>query len=188
MTQPAKHDTNLRVADLPQNRETAFDLRPDAAALREIAAEIDVLGVKKLTFQGQIRAQGASDWLLEGRLGATVVQACVVTLEPVTTRIDEDVRRLYLADPSPILPEGEEVEMPEDDSAEPLGTSIDPGAVMREALVLALPLWPRAAGVAPADVTVTEPGQTPLTEEAMKPFAGLAGLRDRLAGSDDSEK
>jgi uncharacterized metal-binding protein YceD (DUF177 family) len=187
MSQPPLPDTALRVADLPTSRPTAFDLRPDAGQMRAIAEDMGLSGLRKLSFKGSIRAEGRKDWVLEGMLGATVVQPCVVTLEPVTTRIDQPVRRLYLADPAPILPEGEEVEMPEDDTAEPLGATIDPHAVMIEALVLALPEWPRADGAHLGSLTVTEAGQTPLTEEAMKPFAGLASLRDKLAGPPKDE-
>jgi len=187
MSQPDQSDSALRVADLPQNRVTQFDLRPNAAQLQAIAAELDLLNLRKLMFRGTIRAVGKRDWQLEGTLGATVIQPCAVTLEPVTTRIDEVVRRRYLADAAALFPEGEEIEMPEDDSAEPLGPVIDPYAVMTEALALALPLWPRAEGAAIGSVTVTEPGQTPLTSEAMKPFAGLAGLRDQLAKPSDED-
>lgn len=188
MSQPAKSESAWRVADLPQNRAVDFDLRPDAETLRQIAAELELKGLRKLSFRGSLKAQGKRDWLLEGVLGATVIQPCVVTLEPVTTRIDEPVRRLYLADPAPILPEGEEVEMPEDDNAEPLGNTIDPHEVMIEALALALPLWPRADGAGIGEVTVTEPGRNALTREAMKPFAGLAGLRDKLGTPSKEEE
>ncbi|MDX1821019.1 MAG: DUF177 domain-containing protein [Paracoccaceae bacterium] len=180
MSQSPESPETLRVADLPQNRTTPFALRPGAVALQEIAAEMELLGLRKLAFQGTVRAEGRSDWVLEGTLGATVVQPCVVTLEPVTTRIDVAVRRLYLADPTPILPEGEEIEIPEDDSAEPLGEVIELHGVMLEELALALPAWPRAEGAGIGSLSVTEPGQTPLTEESMKPFAGLAALRDKL--------
>ena len=185
MSQSRETDNALRVSDLSQNTPTDFDLRPDAAELQAIADELGLLALRKLAFKGKIRAEGQSDWQLEGMLGATVVQPCVVTLEPVTTRIDEPVRRLYLSDPSEILPEGEEIEIPEDDSAEPLGSTINPYSVMLEALALALPAWPRAEGAAISSVTVTEPGQTALTEEAMKPFAGLAALRDKLSDMPD---
>lgn len=187
MSQPSESDTALRVADLPQSRVTAFDLRPDAAALRVIADELGLLGLRKLSFKGTIRAEGRADWLLQGTLGATVIQACVVTLEPVTTRLDVPVRRLYLADPAPLLPEGEEIEMPDDDTAEPLGATIDPHAVMIEALALAVPDWPRAEGAELGSLTVTEPGKTAITDEALKPFAGLAGLRDKLGNSPEGE-
>ncbi|MFU8880967.1 MAG: YceD family protein [Rhodobacterales bacterium] len=187
MSQPDQSDSALRVADLPQNRITQFDLRPDPAQVQAIMAELDLLGLRKLRFRGTIRAAGQQDWQLEGTLGATVIQPCAVTLEPVITRIDEVVHRRYLADAAALFPEGEEIEMPDDDSAEPLGAVIDPHVVMIEALALALPLWPRAEGAAIGSITVTEPGQTPLTTEAMKPFAGLAGLRDQLAKPSDED-
>ena len=88
----------FRVADLAQNRSTPFELRPDAAELSALAEELGLLGLRKLSFSGQIAGQGRRDWVLTGQLGATVVQPCVVTLEPVQTRIDVDVTRLFVQD------------------------------------------------------------------------------------------
>ena len=109
----------------------------------------------------------------------------VVTLEPVSTRIDEPVTRRYLADiPEPS--DAPEVEMPEDDTADPLPAVIDLAQVMAEALALALPPWPRAPGVAPVEMQVTEAGKDPLSDDDVKPFAALKELRDKL-GRDDTE-
>ena len=168
----------LRVADLPQNAPTSFDLAPDAAARAAIAQELAITALRKLRFAGTLRAQGKRNWLLTGTLGATVVQPCVVTLEPVTTRLDVPVHRLFLADYHD--PEAEEAEMPEDDNTEPLGAHIDPQAVMIEALALALPLYPRADGAALGEAVYTEPGKVPIRDEDTKPFAGLAALRDAM--------
>ncbi len=172
----------LRVADLPQNAPTPFDLRPDAAIRAALAAELGLLGLRKLRFAGHISAQGRRDWELTGSLGATVVQSCVVTLEPVTSRIDTDVRRLYVADLPEI--EDDEAEMPEDDSVEALGRVIDPGAVMAEALALALPQYPRKDGASLGRTVFAAPGIDPMTDEETRPFAGLAGLRDTLRKDD----
>lgn len=169
--------TALRVADLPQNSPTAFALRPDAGALAALKQELGLLGLRKLSFSGEIRAQGKNDWVLTGKLGATVVQPCVITLEPVTTRIDTDVRRIFLADWQE--PDSEEAEVT-DDEAEPLGAEIDPGAVMVEALSLALPQYPRKEGAGLGQAAYTEPGKQAMTDDDAKPFAGLAGLRDKL--------
>ncbi|KUJ80833.1 hypothetical protein AVO45_07330 [Ruegeria marisrubri] len=169
--------TALRVADLPQNSPTPFALRPDSEALAALKQELGLLGLRKVSFSGEIRAQGKSDWVLTGKLGATVVQPCVITLEPVTTRIDTDVRRVFLADWRE--PESEEVEVT-DDEAEALGAEIDPGAVMVEALSLALPQYPRKEGAGLGQAVYTEPGKQAMTDDDAKPFAGLAGLRDKL--------
>lgn len=170
--------SSLRVADLPQNRPTGFDLRPAAPQLEAIRDDLGLLGLRKLSFTGEVNAQGKRDWLLTGRLGATVIQPCVVTLEPVTTRIETQVRRLFLANWSE--PDEPEFEMPEDDESEALGPEIDPEQVMREALALALPQYPRKDGADLGDANYTEPGKQAMTDEDARPFAGLAGLRDVL--------
>ncbi|MDK3016353.1 YceD family protein [Pseudodonghicola flavimaris] len=172
----------LRVADLPQNAATAFDLTPDEDARRALAEELGISAVRKLHFSGRVAAQGKRDWKLVGKLGATVVQPCVVTLEPVTTRIDSEVERRFVADlPDP---DGAEVEMPEDDNTELLGATIDPWTVMTEALALALPLYPRKEGAELGEAVYTAPGQVPMRDEDTRPFAGLAGLRDALKGEE----
>ena len=176
MTKPAL-TVPLRVADL--NARTGHDvhLEPDAEARAALAARIGIPAIRKLRLDGRIEAEGRRDWRFNGRLGATVVQECVVTLEPVTTRIDVDVLRRYQAGYVP--PEDDEIEMPEDDSLEALGEVIDPGAILEEALVLALPLYPRKEGAEIGDAVFTEPGKRPMTDEDARPFAGLAVLRDR---------
>ncbi|MGI9367976.1 MAG: YceD family protein [Ruegeria sp.] len=170
--------TSLRVADLPQNAPTAFELRPDSQILDTLKSELGLLGLRKLSFVGDIRAQGKQDWLLTGKLGATVIQPCVVTLEPVTTRIETQVKRLYLGDW--VEPNVPEFEIQEDDETEALSAEIDPGLVMVEALALALPPYPRKEGAHLEQVNYTEPGKQAMTDEDVKPFAGLASLRDQL--------
>ncbi|MDC0656956.1 DUF177 domain-containing protein [Leisingera sp. SS27] len=174
--------TALRVADLPQNTPTAFEIIPDKAALAALAAELGVNALRKLRFSGAINAMGKKDWKLSGRLGATVVQDCVVTLEPVTTRVEEAVEITYLARIE--TPEGAEVEMPEDDSIEPLGSHIDPAAVMAEALALHIPAYPRKDGAELGEAVYAEDGVQPMRDEDTRPFAGLAALRGQLKDED----
>ncbi|MDY6859562.1 MAG: DUF177 domain-containing protein [Pseudomonadota bacterium] len=174
-----RSQTLIRLAALAAGKPHTFALRPGADALTEIAARLDLLALRKLSFTGTLVPQGRSDWRLEARLGATVVQPCVVTLAPVTTRIDEPVHRTYLAR-MPELPAADEAEMPEDDSIEKLPETLDLAQVMEEALALALPLFPRAADAELGEAVFTEPGKAPLRDEALKPFSGLADLKKRL--------
>ena len=174
--------TALRVAELSQGGQTAFALRPDAAETARIAAELGLDALRKLSFEGRLIPDGKADWRLEARLGATVVQPCVVTLEPVTTRIDTDVVRSFLRDYHD--PDEPEAEMPEDETTEPLGTWIDPAAVMLEALALAVPDYPRKEDAALGQMVLTEPGKAAMTDEDARPFAGLADLRRKLQEDD----
>jgi len=170
----------LRVTQLRARGEQAFDLAPDAAARKMIAEELGLSDLRKLRLQGRVSEDGA-DWVLDAHLGATVVQPCGVTLDPVTTRIDETVTRRFSpeADRPEDLP-GDEMEMPEDDTLEPLEHDIDLGRVLIEALSLALPAWPRRDDAELGQATAAAEGVAPLTDADTKPFAGLAGLRDKL--------
>ncbi|MEM7317760.1 MAG: DUF177 domain-containing protein [Pseudomonadota bacterium] len=170
--------THFRVADLPQNHPTRFVLQPDAGYRSNLAVELGLLGLNKLRFAGDIKASGDRNWLLTGQLGATVVQPCVVSLDSVTTRIDEPVRRLFVA--NWIEPEDDEVEMTQDEETEALGPEIDAAAVMTEALVLALPLYPRKPGTDLAQAVFTEPGTRPMSDEDVRPFADLSALREAM--------
>ncbi|RKF17074.1 DUF177 domain-containing protein [Roseovarius spongiae] len=180
MTDSPKTDEILRINDLRQRRATQFSLVPDGTAREALTRALDILAIRKLRFEGALAPEGGRDWRLDGTLGATVVQPCVVTLEPVTTRIEVPVTRRFLAD-MPDAPQGEdEVEMPEDDTIEPLGATVDLGQIMAEALALALPDYPRAPGVELGETVVAPPGAEPLRDADLKPFAGLAALRGKL--------
>lgn len=161
----------LRVADLNARATYRFHLRPNAAARLQLARDLGVLAVRKLAFRGTLTPEGRRDWRLDADLGATAVQACVITAEPVTTRIDTPVVRRFVRD-MPVSTEPE-AEIPEDDTLEPLGPVIDPGAVMAEALALALPDYPRAPDASLPDSLTGEDAVR------VSPFAALRGLTGR---------
>lgn len=191
MTDTPQHtgiQAGFRVAKLSQNTPTAFSLRPEKPVLDALARDLGLSALRKLRFEGEIRSFDKADWILSGHLGATVVQPCVVTLEPVTTRVEVDVERRYLADMPVPEEEDAEVEMHDDENAEPLGSHIDPMLVMQEALALAVPLYPRADGAELPETVFTEPGKAAMTDEEARPFAGLAGLRDKLADNGDEDQ
>lgn len=110
-------------------------------------------------------------------MGATAVQACVVTLEPVTTRIDTEISRLYTA-ADEVIPEASEIEMPDDDSVEPIPETLDLIDVLTEALAIALPDYPRAENAVLEQAQFAEDGVTPMTDDDAKPFAALAALKE----------
>jgi uncharacterized metal-binding protein YceD (DUF177 family) len=119
---------------------------------------------------------------LNAKLGATVVQDGGVTLEPVTTRIDESLMRTYRAD----IPEidAAEVEMTTDEAIDPLPVTLDIADVMIEALSLSLPAYPRSEGAELGKTAFSAPGVTPMTDDDAKPFAGLGALRESLEKKD----
>lgn len=174
------------VRSLPARKPLRFDLVADAAARQRIAAALGLLEVAALRLTGELRPEGRHDVVLEAQLTARVTQPCSVTLAPVPARIDEAVRRRYVAGLE--MPAGDEVELPEDTDTEPLPDVIDGGAVAVEALALALPLYPRAPGAGLGEAVFGPPGAAPLRDDDLRPFAGLATLKDRLGGSDPDKE
>ena len=154
----------------------SFSLEPDADARADLARTLGIRGLRKLKFKGHLSPDGVQDLKLDAWLGATVQQDCVATGNPVTTRVEEQVTRLYLHDLP--VPEGDEIEMPADENADPLPTILSLEEVMAEALALALPAWPRLKGVDPVSVSVSEPGKSPMTDEEARPFAALKSLQE----------
>ncbi len=172
----------LRVAALPNRKPTRFDIAPDAATRAAMAGALGITALPAFRFKGELRPAGRSNFTLEAEMQARVEQPCSVTLVPVVTALSESVKRQYDADFA--YPEADEVEMPEDDTTEPLPEVIDLGAVALEALALALPLYPRASGVELGEAVFAAPGEAPLRDGDLKPFAGLAALKGRLQGGE----
>jgi uncharacterized metal-binding protein YceD (DUF177 family) len=168
----------LRFADLPTRKPTTFDLTPTMDERKAIAQLLNIVALKKLRLTGELTPQGRTDWVLTAKLGATIVQSCVVSLDPVTTRIDEPLSRRYMAEVFEI--DASEIEMPEDDNIDLLPDSLDVAQVMIEALSLALPTYPRSETADLGQVNFSEPGTAPMTDEDAKPFAGLSSLKEAL--------
>ena len=189
--QKGQIDLVLPVAALARRGDNPVSLVPDGEALAGLAEDLGLLGLRKVSLKGGLYPVGKRDWQLRARLGATVIQPCIVTLDPVTTRLEEEVERLWSANVEDISEAGPETgpdeEMPEDTSLEKLGKELDIGQVLREALALALPLYPRAENARLETTRFAAPGTRPMSDDDARPFAGLAALRGKLDPSDEGE-
>jgi hypothetical protein len=107
-----------------------------------------------------------------GRVSATVGQNCVVTLEPLTNEVEEDIDLLFMPQSagraSGAGETDESAAAAKWDDPEPLiGGMVDLGALATEFLILGIDPYPRKPGV------VFEPPRDGRAEEG--PFAALAG-------------
>lgn len=177
--------TPLPVSKLSPNAPLSFDLQPRASDLEDLCQELGLIGLRKLRLHGDIRADGATDWMLRAKLGATVTQTCVVTLDPVTTRIDEPVLRRYLKTWPLDTELGDDVEMPEDDSIEALSDTINIFEVMYEALALALPAYPRAEHAVVAHTESRPDGAEPIKAIDETGLSALSELKKKLEKGGD---
>lgn len=170
----------MAVGRLSRKGPTGFALEAEAAELEALAGFLGVARVDRLAFEGSIAPAGEEGWQVQGRLVATLEQTCVVTLDPVPVSHEAALERLYL--PAERLPPVREVAVAPDeaDEPDPFTTTIDPGLMALENLALMLDPYPRAAGAALGEAAFAPPGAEPIEDAELRPFAGLAALKDRL--------
>lgn len=157
---------------------TAFEIVAEPEERKALARRFDLLSLDAFTASGRIEVfEGGRSARLEGRISADVVQACVVTLEPVPAHVEDDFSLLFARDAEA---GGErEIEIapgPDDeDGPEPLPEDgIDAGEAAAECLGLALDPYPRAADAdaALADLPKEDGGGAP-----QSPFSVLERLK-----------
>jgi uncharacterized metal-binding protein YceD (DUF177 family) len=182
---PPSRPTRLRTGGLSPRKPTHFDHEAGPEERKSLAADLGLLSLRRLRLTGEITPAGRDELILTARLLADADQPCVVTLAPVRARIDEAVSRRFVADLR--APDGDEVEIPQDDSIEPMPEVIDLADIAAEALALALPEYPRAPGAEFGSAVVAPDGVVPLTDDDLKPFAGLAGLVGQVPPKDEGK-
>jgi uncharacterized metal-binding protein YceD (DUF177 family) len=109
-----------------------------------------LLHLTALTGTGLVRPAAGGRWTLEGRISAEVVQACVVSLEPVHSTVADSFEIAFAP-----MDEDEtaEIDLTADPDTEPLPSDgkLDVGEIVAQQLSLALDPFPRAPGVGPGD-------------------------------------
>ncbi len=173
----------IPVRRLSRRRETPFSIEADPEELADLARFLGLPHVERLSFEGTVAAVGEEDWEVRGRLVAALEQTCVVSLEPVAIHHDAEITRRYMP-ADEIAPVSEVTVAPdEEDEPDTFTNAIDPAALAVESLVLMLDPYPRAEGAALERATFAGPGVTPLEDADVRPFAGLAALRQKSAKS-----
>ena len=127
----------------------------DAAERAGLAKLWSVLDVKALTATFQVIRWKRDGVRLKGRVTADIVQACVVTLDPVEAHIDEPVEVVFVPEGSklarmPVSNETGEMLLDPDGPDAPeifTGDTIDAGVVAAEHVALAIDPYPRKAGI-----------------------------------------
>lgn len=152
-------------------REERIAIEASAEERAAIAEELDLLSLDSLTADITLRPWRQEGVRVEGRVRGSLSQACVVTLEPVATTVDEEINlRLH---PDAVESGPIEVDVDATDPPELLEEDVvDVGAIVLEHFVLGIEPYPRAAGVE------FEVPQEDEDEKEPSPFAVLASLKN----------
>jgi uncharacterized metal-binding protein YceD (DUF177 family) len=159
----------VAVADIPETGRH-IELQADGPIRDAIAGAAGLSALPRLDASFDLVRHGSNGLRLTGRVTATVVQGCVVTLEPVESEIDEAVDLTFLADPGLATAAGGLQSLDADEPPELLrdGT-VDLGAVATEFLLLGIDPYPRKPGAVFDAPAVADPSG--------HPFAALAALK-----------
>lgn len=166
----------VHVARLPE-KGLPVSFSADAESRAALAAQHGLEDVLEFSADLLVTRWKKDGVRVSGKVGARIVQQCVVTLEPLENRIEEEVEALFVPEGSslarPYDPSGEIlVDAEGEDAPEPFsGDTVDVGAVAEEYFELAIDPYPRKPGARiPA-------GLEPQPEDKPNPFAKLAALK-----------
>lgn len=168
----------LQVNRLPQKGVTVT-LEADDAQRAALARAHNLVSVEHFSATLTAHPWRGEGVRVTGKVEADITQACVVTMEPMPARIDEDVEALFVPEGSRLSRadhEGGEIVMePEgDDVPEPFtGNRIDIGALAEEFFALGIDPYPRKES---ATLDVPE---EPEDEKAGPLHEGLKPLRQK---------
>lgn len=161
---------------------TTVTLTASPSERQALAEAFDLVDLPSFEATLTVKPWTSHGYRVEGRVIATVVQSCVVTLDPVENSVDEalDVKFVppsEIAKYEPKHNEEGEIEL----DAETLdipdvldGDGIDVGVLAAEHLALGLDPYPRKPGIAfdPDAFGLASPA-----DEKVSPFAALAQLK-----------
>ncbi|GAA2824725.1 uncharacterized protein DUF177 involved in 23S rRNA accumulation [Aminobacter aminovorans] len=162
---PSPVSFKVNVARLPQ-KGMAVTVDADAAHRAALAEVHGLTSVERYKADLLVTKWKRNGVKVRGRVQAEITQACVVTLEPVESVIDEDVEGVFLPEDSKLARQGfnaaGEILLDAEGPDAPetfTGDTIDVGALAEEFFGLAIDPYPRKTGVAVAstDDDVVEP-------------------------------
>jgi hypothetical protein len=179
-----------RMVDLDRmgSGSAALDITASDGERAALAKRFGFLGLPAFSARVTVDRRPGGQVIVEGRLRGRIVQACILSLDPVTQELDDAFRIVFkqgLAEERD--PEsGEALLSAQADAPEPLsGNMLDVGEIVAEQLSLAADPYPRRPGVKLEDV-LPKPrkdgkrgGGAGKSEQRRHPFAGLAALRDK---------
>jgi hypothetical protein len=173
----------IEVAALKGERRE-FDVTATQAEMAALAARFGVDGVANLTARVLLTPFVSGNKVaLKARFAADVAQTCVVTLEPLTNRIEgeffaEFVQRAFTDDPDEI-----EFGIDDDEPPEPIVDGrIEFGELISQNLGLLIDPFPRAPGAVFEPISIGEDegakgAEAPLEPARPNPFAVLERLK-----------
>jgi hypothetical protein len=169
---------NVNVARLPQKGMPVV-IEANEKQLAALAEEHGLLSVKNFRAELHVGSWKRNGVKVSGVVAADIVQACVVTLEPLDTHIEEEVSGLFLPEDSKLgrlgFEGGGEIMLDAEGPDSPeifSGNTIDVGALAEEFFGLAIDPYPRKGGVA-LEAPASDAGEAVVESELQRKLRSL---------------
>lgn len=170
---------SVSVARLPQNG-MPVKLTANDKELKLLAKAHDLVSVTSFSADLLVKKWRKDGVKITGTVKASVVQSCIVTLEPIHAVVENEIDTLFVPENSklaraPLTTQGEIVidydgpDMPETF----VGDTIDVGALAEEFFELGIDPYPRKEGASFDSIIETEE----VIEKKPSPFAKLVNFR-----------
>ncbi|MGE5267478.1 MAG: YceD family protein [Deltaproteobacteria bacterium] len=170
--EPMPLNWTIDIADVPERGLKGLRTATETERVA-LSKALDLLSCEALEVTYSITPL-AGGYRLEGGIDAAVNQACVITLEPIASRVAESFSVDFRRDPSRAVDEEGDIEILSGADVEPLmGEQIELGRIVYEALSAGLDPYPRKPG---AEFDWSDPKQS---STGSNPFAVLGKLKDR---------
>lgn len=160
----------VAAAEVPESGRH-FDLVADDSIRAAVAKLADLRALTSLAATFDVTRFGRGGLHVVGRVSGLVGQVCVVTLEPMDSRLEETVDLIFSSTQADLTGnDGKEVDVTTEDAPEPLIDGVvDLGAIATEFLILGIDPYPRKPDA------VFEP--LAAEGDPVRPFAALAALK-----------
>lgn len=174
--EPVEFSRPFAVDRIPVN-PVPFEIEANAAERTALATRFGLLRLDHLRAKFTLRRLRKDQIRVKGRIEASLVQACVVTLDPVPADIAESFELDFIEASTGRAGDGIgeiDLEFDAPDGPEPLtGPEIDLGEVTSEQLGLAIDPYPRKADAAFPSEWGAAAATEPAPVEKVNPFAAL---------------
>lgn len=168
----------VNVARLPQKGMSVV-IEADAAQREALAEAHGLLSVERYRAELLVTSWKRNGVKVRGRVEASITQACIVTMDPLDAKVDEEVEGVFLPQDSKLGREGFHVggeillDAEGPDSPETFeGDSIDVGALAEEFFGLGIDPYPRKKGATMTAATDEDAG--PVESEFQKKLRLIA--------------
>jgi uncharacterized metal-binding protein YceD (DUF177 family) len=161
----------IQVTDVPETGRR-FELTADGETREAVAKVAGVVALPRLEATFDLAPLANDGVRVTGMVSASVEQICVVTLDPMTSQIEEQIDLVFVPSGASVQPKDATMLGASDDSDPPETLQngvLDLGAVATEFLVLGINPYPRKP-----DATFEGAGAD---DTKANPFAALAALK-----------